>query len=121
MPDHGPCARVSVSVRVEPVELGQKLPVSTAEVQDAATTLVKGGLDLSHVLEQTGCGLYVARLESVERVQVVGPALQQALVQDMARVSALHKAVGEVAMLLKGEFLSVLNLQRPKSAPTDND
>ena len=27
----------------------------------------------------------------------------------------------DVATLLKGEFLSVLNLQRPKSAPTHND
>ncbi|HEY6557347.1 MAG TPA: imelysin family protein [Polyangiaceae bacterium] len=47
--------------------------------------------------------------------------LQQALVQDEARVSALHEAVRGVATLLKSEFLSVLNLQRPKSAPTDND
>jgi predicted lipoprotein len=47
--------------------------------------------------------------------------LQQALVQDLARVQALHAAMRALSTPLKTTFLSALNLQLPKGSATDND
>jgi predicted lipoprotein len=51
----------------------------------------------------------------------VNSPLQDALVSDRARVEALHTAIRNVATPLKTEFVTVLNLELPKTSEGDND
>lgn len=49
------------------------------------------------------------------------PPIEQSIVSDPAKVAALHADVKALADLLKTEFVTVLNLELPKSSEGDND
>jgi predicted lipoprotein len=56
-----------------------------------------------------------------EAIESLDPPLEQALLSDPAQVEGVHAAVKRFTDLLKTEFVSVLNLELPRAAATDND
>jgi uncharacterized protein len=47
--------------------------------------------------------------------------IDEALATDLAKVAALHASIKALTDLLKTEFITVLNLELPRSAEGDND
>lgn len=63
-----------------------------------------------------------AALDNAQQVvATLDPPLEDALLVDPSRVSAVHTAIKGVTDLLKTEFVTVLNLELPGSVATDND
>ena len=54
-------------------------------------------------------------------VDALSPPMEEAIVSDPAKVMVVHAAVKKLTDLLKTEFITVLNLELPKSAQGDND
>jgi uncharacterized protein len=64
----------------------------------------------------------IAALRGAEAaVDELHPPIEQAIVNDPAKVFAVHRAVKVLTDLLKAEFVTALNLELPKSAPSDTD
>jgi predicted lipoprotein len=56
-----------------------------------------------------------------EVVATLDPPLEDALLVDAAKVSAVHQAIKAVTDLLKTEFVTLLDLELPSAVATDND
>lgn len=63
-----------------------------------------------------------AALDEAQRVvATLDPPLEDALLTDPSKVSAVHQAIKGVTDLLKTEFVTLLDLELPSSVATDND
>jgi hypothetical protein len=63
-----------------------------------------------------------AALDEAQRVvATLDPPLEDALLTDPSKVSAVHQAVKGITDLLKTEFITLLDLELPSSVATDND
>jgi predicted lipoprotein len=56
-----------------------------------------------------------------QAVRELSPPLELAVVQDVARVETVYRAVKQLTDLLKTELITLLDIELPMSAPTDND
>lgn len=54
-------------------------------------------------------------------VATLDPPLEDALLADASKVSAVHQAIKAITDLLKTEFVTLLDLELPSSVATDND
>ena len=85
-----------------------------------------GGLGFDDWLRAVGAAeladRMLAALTLAERaVATLDPPLEQALVVDPSKVMAVYTAFKELTDLLKTEFVTVLNLELPKTTQGDND
>jgi predicted lipoprotein len=89
-------------------------------------SMTAGALGFDDWLVAAGAPDAAARLQqAIERAQaavdVLTPPLEQALLQDPAKVQAVYAALKDVTDLLKTEFVSVLHLEPPAATEGDND
>ncbi len=85
-----------------------------------------GGLGFDDWLRDVGAGdladrMLSATVASQSAIDALNPPLEQALVTDIAKVQSLHATLRGITDPLKTEFVTVLNLELPKTAEGDND
>ncbi|MFW5920569.1 MAG: imelysin family protein [Polyangiales bacterium] len=85
-----------------------------------------GPLGFDDLLREVGAGDLaddmVAKLDAaIEAVEAIEGTLAEAVVMRRDSVVAAHDAVKAVTDLLKADFITVLDLERPKGAEGDND
>jgi uncharacterized protein len=84
------------------------------------------GLGFDDWLRAVGAADLADRMVAAARdaqiaVDELDPPLERAIVVDPNKVAAVHRAFKGVTDLLKAEFVTVLNLELPKSVPSDTD
>ena len=84
------------------------------------------GVSFDDWLRAAGAGdladrMLAATTGAEQAIVAVGPSLEDALAARPAEVAAAHAAVKRLTDLLKTEFISVLNLELPKTTEGDND
>jgi len=84
------------------------------------------GLGFDDWLEAVGSGdlagdMLTALDGAQAAVDALDPPIEQAIVSEPAKVLTVHAAIKQFTDQLKTTFLSVLDLERPRSVATDND
>ena len=85
-----------------------------------------GGPGFDDWLVAAGAGDMAGRLttavaDAKAAAEAAGPSFEDALAGDTAKLVALHAKLKAITDILKSEFVSVLDLELPKSVESDND